>query len=70
MKRTLAGRLERLERRMGIDREPFRMCIEYVDRDRKVVSTLMIGPEGEEWWYAPGHSPQDEVTQRATRGAA
>jgi hypothetical protein len=60
IRRTLAGRVERLETGRGPGRKPFRFKVHFVSPDGTVVSKLPVHEGGRrEWWHASGRRPED-----------
>lgn len=62
IKRTLAGRLERLEDRLGANQQHKRYVVEFVAPGGTVVSTLTFEDGTAEWWHAPGHEPNESAS--------
>jgi hypothetical protein len=62
IKRALASRLERLEDRLSANQQHKRYVVEFVAPGGTVVSTLTFEDGRKEWWYAPGHEPNDSTS--------
>jgi len=58
--RTIVRRLKQLESRSAPGLKAPEFLIKFIETgSSEVVSTLRLVDGRQEWWYAPGHEPQD-----------